>query len=374
MKSVRQITLPQTIAILISTIIGVGILPLPLFAVRGAGSGAPLQTLFGIIIAFAGLAVLAILGQRFPRKTLIQYSEAIIGKWAAWICSALIIIFFSLLTAFTAREFGEVVITSVLKNTPVEVTVIVMLLLAAISCRNSLVTFAYIHYFYLPFLLVPGWLIIILSLKNAEIVNLQPIWGNAPHNFTTGAIIIAALFQGAFILSGIIPAMKHPRKALVAAVWSIVITGALYLAIVAAAVGVFGAEETKKLLWPTLELAKTTSLPANVLERLDAAFLAVWVTAVFTTLYSTYTLTIQAITDLFRLRDYRMFAIFLLPIIFIIAMQPQNIVQMYSLIAFVGRIGLGITIGYPCLLLLVAVIRGMKEDEQDEAQTPDGVH
>lgn len=374
MKSVREITVAQTIAILISTIIGVGILPLPLFAVRGAGSGAPLQTLFGVLIAFAGLAVLAALGQRFPSKTLVQYSEAIIGKWAAWACSLLIIIFFGLLTAFTAREFGEVVITSVLKNTPVEVTVIVMLLLAAISCRNSLLTFAYIHYFYLPFLLVPGWLIIILSLKNAEFINLLPILGNAPHNFATGSIVIASLFQGSFILSGIIPAMKHPRKAMTAAVWSLLITGMLYLAIVAAAVGVFGAEETKLLLWPTLELAKTTSLPANILERLDAAFLAVWVTAVFTTLYATYTLTIQAIANLFRLRDYRMFAFFLLPMIFIAAMQPQNIVQMYSLIAFVGRIGLGITIGYPCLLLLIAVIRGKKEDDPNEAQAENGIH
>ena len=130
--------------------------------------------------------------------------------------------------------------------------------------------------------------------------------------------------------------------------------------IVAATVGVFGAEETKLLLWPTLELAKTTSLPGNILERLDAAFLAVWVTAVFTTLYSSYFLTIHSMSKLFRLRDHKMFSLFLLPFIFLLAMQPQNIIQLYVIIENVGRIGLWITIAYPFALLVIAWLRKKK--------------
>ncbi|WP_338134408.1 endospore germination permease [Cohnella candidum] len=310
MKSDREITFLETVAILVSSIIGVGILPLPLFAVRAAGSGAPLVTLLGSLLGFVGLVLLSLLGKRFPRQTLVQYSEVIIGKWTSWVGSTAIILFFGLLTAFAAREFGEVVITSVLKNTPVEVTVIVMLILAAISSRHSMTTFAYIHYFYLPFLLVPAVLIVILSLKNADYINLQPNTGSGIVNMVPGIFSIGNLFQSSFILSCVIPAMRNPNKALKASAFGILIAGGLYVAIVAATVGVFGAEETKLLLWPTLELAKTTSLPANVLERLDAAFLAVWVTAVFTTLYSTYTLTIVSITNLFRLRDYRMLSFF----------------------------------------------------------------
>jgi spore germination protein len=353
----RQITVIQAAAILVSTIIGVGVLALPLFAVKAADSAAPLVTLLGMLLAFFGLMLITLLGMRFPDKSVTQYSEEIIGKGLAWIGSILIIAFFAVLTSLTAREFGEVVVTSVLRQTPVEVTVIVMLLLAAISTRNGIITFAYIHTFYFPLLIVPALLIVALSLKNAEVINLLPVLGNQPTGMVTGTLTIAALFQGSFVLTAVIPAMKKPEKAMKASVWGMLIAGGLYFVIVIAAVSVFGAEEIKQLLWPTLELAKATSLPANILERLDAAFLAVWVTAVFTTLFSSYFLTIHSMSKLFRLREHKLFSYFLLPIVFVMAMLPQNIVEMYEIIENVGRIGLYITIIYPGLLLLISILR-----------------
>jgi spore germination protein len=358
----RQITNIQAAAILTSTIIGVGVLPLPLFGVNAADTGAPLVTLLGAMLGFVGLWLIAVLGMRFPNKTIIQYSEEIIGKWSAAIGNLFIIIFFALLTALGSREFGEVFITSVLKKTPLEVIVIVMLLLATTASRNDMRTFSYIHLFYLPFVLAPGLLIVALSLKNADIINLQPIIGNNPSGMLKGVLTIAALFQGSFILTLIIPFMRQPKKAMKASRWGMGVAAGFYLLIVVAAVAVFGAEEIKKLLWPTLELAKTTSLPANILERLDAAFLAVWVTAVFTTLLSSYYLTVQAITQMFRLRTHKMFCYFILPFITTLAMLPQNIIQMYNVIVIVGRIGLCITIIYPSLLLVVAVIRKKRSD------------
>lgn len=353
----RPITVVQAAAILVSTIIGVGVLPLPLFAVRAAESAAPLVTFLGISIALAGLILLTLLGMRFTDESIFQFTPRIIGRGMAWAGSLIVVLFFAILTSLTAREFGEVVVTSVLKTTPVEVTVIVMLLLAAYSTRNPVVTFAYVHTFYFPLLLIPCLLIVFLSLNNAEIINLQPIFTTHPQHLTMGSLTIAALFQGSFVITIIIPNMRHPRKAMKASLWGIAIAGGLYLIIVTAAVGVFGAEEIKMLLWPTLELAKATSLPANVLERLDAAFLAVWVTAVFTTLFSSYFLTIFAFKQLFKLQEHGMLSWIILPAVFFMAMVPQNVHNMYDIIEIVGRFGLAVTIIYPGLLLLISILR-----------------
>ncbi|TVX99017.1 GerAB/ArcD/ProY family transporter [Paenibacillus cremeus] len=368
MEYPRQITTIQAAAVLISTIIGVGVLPLPLFAARAANSGAPLVTVLAIMLSMLGLWFITKLGMRFPRKSIILYSEDILGKWAAWLGSVMIICFFAVLTSLAAREFGEVVITSVLKKTPLEVTVIVMLLLAAVFTRTDIVTFVYIHHFYLPVLVGPGLVIVALSLKNADFIYLQPIWGNQPRNIMDGVLTIAALFQGFFVHTIVIPIMRRPERAMLSSIWGLIISGGLYLAIVIAAVGVFGPEETKKLLWPTLELAKTTTLPANVLERLDAAFLAVWVTAVFTTLFSSYYFTIHALSNLLRLKDHKLFSLFLLPFVFVMAMVPQNVLQMYQIIKIVGKIGLIITIIYPALLLLIALFRKIKGEAHEESQ------
>lgn len=357
MEYPRQITVTQTVAILISTIIGVGILSFPLFAVQEANTAAPLVTLLGILLAFFGLWVLTMLGMRFPNQSIIHYSEMIIGKWLSYVGSILIILFFIVLTSLTAREFGEVVVINVLNKTPIEVTVIVMLLLATLSSRNDILTFAYMHYFYMPIVLFPGILIVILSMKNSDLINILPLLGNQPTNMMSGLLIIAALFQGSFVISIIIPSMRTPNKSMLASIWGMGITGLLYLMIVFSVVAVYGTEETKRFLWPTLELVKTTSLPANVLERIDAAFIAIWVTAVFTTLLSSYYFSIHCLSNLFRLKDHRIFSFFILPIVFVIAMLPQNVLQMYAIIKVVGKIGLWITIVYPCVLLIVAWIR-----------------
>jgi spore germination protein len=368
MEYPRQITATQLAAILISSIIGVGVLALPLFAVRAADTGAPFVTLLAMALAFVGIWLIVKLGMRFPNKSIVQYSEEILGRWPALFGSALIIMFFAILTSLTAREFGEVVITSVLKQTPLEVTVIVMLLLAAFSSRNDMTTFAYIHHFYLPVLVGPVLVIVALSLKNAEWIYLEPLLGNEREGMLEGVLTIAALFQGSFILTVVIPFMRRPERAMTASFWGFMIAGVIYLGIVIAVVGVFGSEETKNLLWPTLELAKTTTLPANILERLDAAFLGVWVTAVFTTLFSSYYLTIHEISKLIRLRDQKLLSMFLLPFVFTLAMLPQSILQMYSIIVIVGRIGLLLTILYPLLLYAVAVLRKKRGDQDAQGQ------
>jgi spore germination protein len=100
-----------------------------------------------------------------------------------------------------------------------------------------------------------------------------------------------------------------------------------------------------------------TSLPANVLERLDAVFLIIWVTAVFTTLLSSYYLTIHAISNVLRLKDHKMFTFFLLPFVFMLSMSIPNVLDLYDFIRIIGKTGLVLTVLYPLLLFMTAWIR-----------------
>lgn len=369
MDTPKKITDIQTAAIVMSSIIGVGVLPLPLFAVRGGNTAAPIVTLIGITIALFGLLIITKLGMRHPTKSIIGYSEEILGKWLGRFCNIIVILFFALLTGLGAREFGAVVITAILSETPIEVTVLVMLLLAAITSRNDLNTFAYIHTFYLPVILSPVVIIVVLSLQNANILYLQPLLGDDMSDMIKGSLTIAALCQWSFVLTIIIPSMLNPKRAMKAGMTGLLIAGGILLMLVVASLAVFGAEETKKLLWPTLDLARTTSLPGNLLQRLDVVFLTVWVTAVFTTLFSGYTFTCHALSGLFKLRDHKMFSFSLLPIIFIFSMLPGNLLEMYKIIEVVGRIGLILTIVYPCLLLGIDLIRKKRGKRSATAKT-----
>jgi spore germination protein len=366
----KEITTLQATTILISTIIGVGVLPLPLFAVRAGETSAPFVTVTGVFLAAFGLFILTYLGMRHPQKTIITYSQDIIGKWLGRILSVFVITFFVVLTSLAAREFGAVVVTAVLRETPLEVTVIVMLLLASISCRNNINVFSYIHTFYVPMILAPVLIVVAFSLKNANLLYLRPIFiGNDLQGMAAGMLTISSLFQGSFIITMIIPSMKSPKKALKASFWGILISGGLYLLIVIATVAIFGPEEIKQIFWPTLELARTTAVPGNILQRLDIIFLAVWVLAVFTTLFSSYYFTIHSIKELFRLKDHKMLSYFILPFVFFLAMLPQNVLHMYEIIQYIGRAGLLITILYPVLLLTIDFLKSWRRRKNVAKQT-----
>src|SRR5690606_18840813 len=112
--------------------------------------------------------------------------------------------------------------------------------------------------------------------------------------------------------------------------------------------------------WPTLELARATSLPGNLLQRLDVVFLAVWVTAVFTTIFSSYMFTVYSMSKFLKLKNHKLFTFFILPIVFVIAMIPQDTVEMYQIISIFGRLGLIATIVIPIILLFIAKIRKLK--------------
>ncbi|WP_062107289.1 GerAB/ArcD/ProY family transporter [Bacillus niameyensis] len=365
MEQNRNITLVQTTTILISTIIGVGVLRLPLIAVQSADTGAPLLTALAVLFSLFGLWIIIKLGLLFPKQSIIEYSEVIIGKWLGKLYSFFMILFFTILTGLATREFGAVVVSAVLRETPLEVTVLVMLVMAAIYTRDNFNTFAYIHNFYVPAILIPGFIIVITSLSNANFLYLEPVWGNISTQSLTGTLTITALFQGAFIITIIIPVMEKPKKAMRAAIWGVAISGGFFVMMVAAALALFGPEELKKSMWPTLELARATQIPGNLLQRLDIVFLAVWVTAVFTTIYSNYVFTAHALKRFFQLKDHKMMAFFLLPIVFFIAMLPQETFQLYRVISIVGRLGIGITIVVPIVLIVLSKLRKLPKKEKE---------
>lgn len=361
---IRSITALEVIAILFGSTAGVGVLAAPRLTVEAGTTAGPLVAMGGILVALIGAVVLATLGMRFPEESIVTYAHRLIGKWPSRVVTVFIIGYFAILTALSAREFGKVAVTAVLPQTPVEVTTFVMIGLVAVAARNSMSTFSYIHLFYFPMIVAPVAFITVLSLKNANFLYLQPIRGtNSLISMGQGSLVITALLQGWFVLTIIIPAMRERHKAMKATLIGMVLSGGVYLFTVIAALAVFGPEEIRLLYWPTLELAKTTLLPGEVLERLDAIFISVWVIAVFTSMYSTYYLTLEAFRQLTKLRDLRMCSLPFSVVIFFVAMLPPNIVQLYRVIKIVGLYGLILTVGYPCVLWLIAWVGGIRGEE-----------
>ncbi|MFC6652833.1 GerAB/ArcD/ProY family transporter [Paenibacillus rhizoplanae] len=357
MNKPRQITTLRAVAVISSTIIGVGILSFPRYMTEAGNTSAPFVALSGVLISFIIYWLLVSLCQRFPQETLFVFSRRLIGRPLAAVFTLAIMLLFIVLTGLTVRQFGDVATTVLYKKTPIEATIFLMLLISLLSSRRNILKFSYIHSFYLPLIVGSILVTILISLKNVDMLNLQPVLMAPGVKFWNGARQATYLFQSAFVVVLLIPLMEKPNHAVRAGAWAIFMSGAIYVLIVIASVGMFGAEETKLLIYPTLEMARSAAFGEGFLERLDAIFIIIWVISVFTTIYTTYYISAYLLQKLLRLRDQRMASSVLLPVMFILSMLPPNVFETYRWSLHLGNAGMIMMLGYSLLLWTGYLIR-----------------
>ncbi|MFT4414190.1 GerAB/ArcD/ProY family transporter [Fredinandcohnia humi] len=360
MNKDREFVTPNQLAvIIISTILGVAMLALPRFVVRGAGLGAPIASLIGVLLAFLGLLSVVYLGKRFPKQTVIGYSQTILGNKLGKLISFSIILFFSLLMGLETRQFAEVVAGALLPNTPIHIPIIFMTFLCASSGFQNVTTFAYIHFFYMPLILIPILLVLLPAFQDIEVYHLTPLLGNNPSfkEFVGGGIVVTQAILNFFVITMVIPFMKEPEKCVKSGIFGFLIGSIFVVFIITMTLAVFGENEIQQSFWPTLSLGRMVHVPAQILSRIDSLLLISWIYGVFTTLLSFYFMYVRGVAELFQSERYRLISAIGFPIMFTIAIFPQDIYEMYEYVLTVTCYGIFLTIVYPVFLLIIAMIR-----------------
>lgn len=362
MREPKQITTFQCIAIVINSTIGISVLALPRIASEKAGTGAILVTSIAMLFTIMCVYLIAQLSSRFPKESIIKYGQKLVSKLLGKVFGLFLIIYFLIITSLVIREFGEVMNTTLLQETPMSATILSMLILVGIATRNDHTTIAYMHSFYLMFIVVPILLMVIFAIKDVDLRNVKPFLGNDTtiSDFLNGSIVVAGLpfiHIGVFIVIVIAPYMLDTKRIMKGSMWGIGISTFFLILSTGITVAVFGAEEIKNPLWPMLVLTRMTELPVAILERLDILFLVVWIVSAFTTILSGYLIVIELSSQLFNLRSHRVLSYILLPLVYLLALYPGNVLHTYELIEVFGKWGILLTVGYPVVLLLVSVAR-----------------
>ncbi|GED69481.1 germination protein [Brevibacillus reuszeri] len=359
----RNISTWQLSSILISSMIGVGILTIPRTSTTDLHQMGWLGTITGALIAAIAIVAIVYLGKQFPGTTYIDYIPKVFGHHVGSVLSYPIILLFITFQFFNAgmaaRGFGEVVITSVLQDTPLEAILITLFVMVLFLCCHEVEVVARVNELLIPFILIPVFLIPLASFMNAEWYNLMPIhidsWKQAGKTtFNTFSVYTGyelLMFYFAFAMPG--------AKLGVASWTGLIYTFVAYFLTVIAGITVFGYEELQRLIWPTLELVKTTQQTGWFLERLESAFLAIWVASVFTTIGNMYYAMIFSLRLWFRkgIRFQRICALVITIPLYYFTLMPQNIVEMFTYMKKLTVYGCLPTIFIPVLLAVTQWIR-----------------
>lgn len=362
------ITPQQSTSVIASTILGVGVLTLPRYTAEAREAAWLVLILSGLLTLFA-IYIITKLGQRFPNRTIVDYSAHILGsRRVAWIgkglaapISILFIVFWFVATAVITRTFGEVIVTTVLRNTPLEVIILTMLLATLCFIMFEVEVLARFNEILFPFIIVPGLFIAAVSFQNARIDNLLPLFTIDWATFLKSVFKTSAAYLGFSVIILFMAYSQDNGKIVKANLTGVGIPAFVYVIVNLAGLAVFGYEELNLLVWPTLELVKSVEFPGLILERVESLFLAIWVAAVYTTVGNLFYASCMATAQFlpFRRKDTarRWIAVLFLPLLYIIALQPQNIFELFSWLEMIGYVGFFASYMLPLILYILALIR-----------------
>lgn len=358
MKHTDSISSIQMAIIIASSIIGVSLMVLPRFVASKVGEAAILASVVGLLISFLSVLAITLLGRKYRNYTIIGCNRLILGKFVGNLMNYMIILLTIFLMGLEVRQFSEVLASGLLPNTPIEISIALMIILCALVGFHNVSTFAYIHTFYLPFLLIP-MVFFILAFEDMESYHLLPIFGHdlSFFEFMSGAFEMSSAITNFFVISLLIPYIKDNESMVKNGIWGFFLGGLAILYTIIIALGVFGVKELEQIHWPALSLSRVIEIPGEVLSRVDAIILITWIFAVFTTLLSYFFVIVRGTAEIFRTNRFAFISTIMIPIIFVVALIPNNVYEIFEYVITIAKIVTVLFILLPFGLIVIGRFR-----------------
>ncbi|MBD1381324.1 GerAB/ArcD/ProY family transporter [Metabacillus arenae] len=351
----------EILYIVASYVIAYGILTLPRQLAEATNffdGWIPLMIAGGTSIIFTGIT--AKLACRFPNQSFFSYASSICSKPGSVVITLFLALHFIFLSGFETRAVAIVAKQYLFDRTPAEVIALAFLLVVVYAVSGTRVGIIRLNLLFLPIILFIAFLLMVLNIPFFEVKNLTPLFTTSLEGHFKGAKESFFSISGFAGLLFYISFVNRPKKAPKFAIFGICIALGLYLLFYTMSIGVFSAGTTATLVYPTIELAKEAEIPGGFLGRFESLFFTVWVMAIFNTTSLAFDVSLMALSSLFQKVKKITFIFVLTPIIFMIAMFPQNLVEMELLSKYLNYSTYGVSIFVPTGLYVLAKARRIK--------------
>lgn len=352
-KESDQLTVSQAVVILISYTLAAGILTLP----RTAAS--EIQTpdvwitvlLGGFVVMIVGVIIVK-LGYPFPNETFFQFIQRLVGKWVGTILGLLVIVYFVLLASFEIRTLTEVTTQYLLDGTPNWAIIMPFMWISLYLITSGLNSIARLFEIIFPITFTIFLLVILLSLGVFEIDNLRPVLGSGLMAPLKGLKTTILTYLGVEVMLIVMAFMQKPNKAIKVVIYGTAISTFFYLITVVMVIGALSVDGVITKVWPTIWLIQSFEVPGLVFERFESFLLAIWIMQIFATFTITYYFASLGLSQIL-LKDIRKFMFGLIPIIYIIAMVPKDVNELFAFGDWIGNMAMVLFGVLPVLLLFI---------------------
>lgn len=330
-----------------------------------------LVTLFG-----AGSSlVYGTLARRFPRENPSEYGLRLLGPVFGRVV-ALTLVWFALHAgAIVAREFGDLMVASLMPETPISTFIVIQVWLACSMARNGIEVIARINEFWVPILIGATLLIVALVVKDADWGMLRPVLADGWAPVLRGSLAPAAWMGEAVILLYALASLNQPKESTPALLKGMVASGLLLTLGAIINIVVFGPEQIGRQVFPTLNLSRMVDV-ARFITRIESLTVILWLVG---TMVKIALFLHAAAVGLARAVGLTEYVPLVLPMgALTIALSLGMFPNMVSLIEFLAGPwpvwALTVALGTPLALLVAGWIRGVgsKDQTQGASHQPQG--
>ncbi|NHN30670.1 GerAB/ArcD/ProY family transporter [Paenibacillus agricola] len=358
MQTVRIGIRQFTILVILYTI-GTSILIIPSGLAIAAKQDAWIAAVAGTCIGVGLAWFYGILGNMLPGLAPVQYCKVVFGKWLGGLAAIWYILFTFILTALVTRNLGDFLITEILPDTPIQFIHLLILMLVVLAVRLGPETIARTAEIFSPWVMLFGILLITLLLPKIEMQRIMPVFEMGFKGVMRGAFtLIGTPFLELFLLLSIFPSKKGNIQAFVI---GCLIAGLLLLIVSSLAILVLGADLTARQIYPTFTLAKKISI-GDFLQRLEVILSVMWFITIFFKITLCFYATVQGISQLLSLSDYRAITLPLGMVLLSLSIIAYPNTPYFMHFFAVVWMPYALTVGFllPLLLIATAKLRGVK--------------
>jgi len=344
-------------------VIGLGILTLPSTIVAATtSSDGWMSILLGGLIALGCAWAIAKLVMRFPKMNYYEITAKLTNPAVASIVTLLFALYMFLFVSIEVRGVSSISKLYLFDTTPVEAICFFFLLVLFYGVAGPSVSLLRLNLLYLPVIVFIVLAVLIMSLGDFNIRLLKPAFVTPWSEIAIAAKETSISFLGFEILLFYNVFVNKPQKTVKSVLLGLLLPLVIYELVLVFVIGVFGTVVVANTMYPLAEMAKQIEVPGGFFERFESLFFAVWVMSLFSTAAMALDITLLALRQIFRKTSRMTFIIGMAPLLFLIAMQPKNIVEVRMFSTWVSYMGIGIAWIVPVLLLLMAKLRGVRGD------------
>lgn len=353
-------------ATIVVSVVGVGIFSYPSSITNEVGTDGWFVTILAGIISFFLLNLIYTVVLKNNYSTFYSMLENNLGKIISKVFAFIFCVYFISTVAFGMRIFAEVTKMYLLEQTPTEFILLVMILTGLYLVRGEVSALVKFNEIAFAAMFIPMIIILVFATRGGKLTNVLPLLQTKPYEYIKSLPTATYAFGGFEIAYLVLPFMKDKdgiRKTFFKSMLFITI---FYALVTILCLMFFAKEHTKNLIWPTIALIRAIVIPGAFIERWEGIVMALWVLFYFTTFVNMYYFSGDIIKEAFNFHDIKLSSLILAPIIYIVALYPQNIAEVYDASDKITPI-LAI-FSFIILPLVLLLSKGLKERGRKESE------